>query len=385
VVEAAWEPRTDYELSPYEEKNRLAFNSNAVWRHPSMELKEVAKPAPSPGQVLIRVRRCGICGSDSHFFQTDDDGYMIYSGPARFPCVIGHEFSGTVEELGAGVTGFSKGDMVTAEGMMWCGECHACRAGLLNHCVRMEMVGFAVDGADAEYVVVDSKYCWKIDELKEVYGDEEKAFVAGALIEPISVAYNGIFPAAGGIEPGSYVVVYGTGSIGLAAVALAKAAGASVVIGFDISGERLELARALGAQYVFNPKQLLEKGSSPHKEVMKITKGFGANFQVEAAGAPATSLPEMEKCMSLEGKIVYLGRSPEKTLFFFDTLVSKRGKIYGSRGHSGHRIFREVIRMISMREIDMLPIVTARFPLADAVKAIERSKTQRDGKIMICM
>ena len=89
--------------------------------------------------------------------------------------------------------------------------------------------------------------------------------------------------------------------------------------------------------------------------------------------------------MSLEGKIVYLGRSLEKTLFFFDTLVSKRGKIYGSRGHSGHRISSEMIRMISMREIDITPIVTARFPLADAVKAIERSTTQLDGKIMICM
>ena len=350
-----------------------------------MELKEVPKPSPGPGQLLVRVRRCGICGSDSHFFQTDDDGYMIYSGPARFPCIIGHEFSGVVEGMGSGVTGFEEGDMVTAEGMMWCGECHACRAGLLNHCVRMEMVGFAVDGADAEYVAVASKYCWKIDELRGVYGDEERAFDAGALIEPISVAYNGIFAAAGGIEPGSYVVVYGTGSIGLAAVALAKAAGAAVIIGFDTSEERLKLARALGAQHVFNPKRLFEEGSSPHAEVMKITKGFGANFQVEAAGAPATSLPEMEKCMSLEGKIVYLGRSPEKTLFFFDTLVSKRGKIYGSRGHSGHRIFSEVIRMIAMREIDLTPIITARFPLSDAVKAIEESTTPRHGKVMICM
>ncbi len=140
-------------MSQYERDHRLAFNSNAVWRNPTMELKEVPKPSPGPGQLLVRVKRCGICGSDSHFYQTDDDGYMIYSGPARFPCVIGHEFSGTVEGIGAGVYGFCEGDMVTAEGMMWCGECHACRAGLLNHCVRLQAINFSFSSAPCPWNV----------------------------------------------------------------------------------------------------------------------------------------------------------------------------------------------------------------------------------------
>jgi len=378
VLDAKWEPREGYELSDFERRTGKAITGSSVWRHPKLEVKEVDRPAPKPDEVVIRVKACGICGSDIHFYETDADGYILYPGLTKFPTIIGHEFSGVVEEVGSEVRDLKPGDMVTSEEMIWCGYCTPCRNGFPNHCVNLEEIGFTIPGAMAEYIAVGAKYCWKIDAIAEHYGDEDKAFEAGALVEPTCVAYNALFERGGGFRPGAYVAVYGTGPIGLAAIALSKAAGAAKVIAFELSGVRQELAKAVGADFVYDPREVV-----PSEVVMDLTGGQGADMHVEAAGAPTKTIPEMEKSLAINGKIVQIGRAAQRVPMYLETFQVRRAQLFGSQGHSGHAIFPSVIRLMAAGLVDMTKIITARFDLDRALEALERATKREDGKIMI--
>lgn len=391
VLYADFDPRPGYELTPDEKRTRKVREGNKVWRNPKLKLEERDVPGPKPDEVLIRVKACGICGSDIHFLETDEDGYIIYPGLTRFPCIIGHEFSGVVEKVGSAVKWIKPGDAVTSEEMFWCGKCDACRSGYLNHCFLLNdpadlefgELGFTHDGAMAEYVVVKEKYVWKIDSLFQRYRSEEKAFEAGSLVEPTSVAYHAMFNRAGGFKPGSYVVVWGAGPIGLAAISLAKAAGAGKIISFEISDVRMELAKSVGADYVFNPVELSKKGVEPWEKIMEVTDGKGADMHVEAAGAPQHTLPQMLKSLAIGAKIAWIGRAPKEVPIYIEVLQVRRAQLFGSQGHSGWRTFGNVIRLMAAGRIDMTKIITSRFSLDDVEKAFERAHKRIDGKITI--
>ena len=230
VLDAVWEPKPDYVVSDWEKKTGKAITGSSVWRHPKLEMREWPDPQLGPKDVLIEVRACGVCGSDMHFYETDDDDYILYPGLTKFPSILGHEFSGQVAEVGEEVEILKVGDMVTAEEMIWCGRCIPCRNGYPNHCTNLEELGFTIPGAFASLIAVDEKFCWKIDAIAERFGDEAKAYEVAALTEPTCVSYNAMFERAGGFRPGHYVAIFGAGSIGLAAVGLAKAAGASTIV-----------------------------------------------------------------------------------------------------------------------------------------------------------
>jgi hypothetical protein len=377
VLSAKWEPREGYELSDFEKETGKAITGSSIWRHPKLGIEEVEDPKPGPDEVLIKVKACGICGSDIHFYETDEEDYILYPGLTKFPTIIGHEFSGEVVEVGKEVKDLKPGDAVTAEEMWWCGYCTPCRNGFPNHCVNLEEMGFTLPGAMAEYIAVEAKYCWKIDSLIERYG-EEKGFEAGSLVEPTSVSYNALFERGGGFRPGAYVVVYGAGPIGLAAIALSRAAGASKVIAFEISKVRLELAKEVGADHVFDPREAV-----PNEVVMELTGGEGADMQVEAAGAPEQIIPEMEKTLAINGKIVQIGRAAQRVPMYLEAFQVRRSQVYGSQGHSGHGIFPSVIRMMAAGLVDLTPIITSRFDLNRAVEALEKATLREDGKITI--
>ena len=378
VLNAKWEPREGYELSEFEKRTGKAITGNAIWRYPELKVQEVEEPTIKPDQVLIRVKACGVCGSDMHFYETDEDGYILYPGLTKFPTIIGHEFSGEIVEVGSEVEDLEVGDMVTAEEMIWCGHCFPCRNGFPNHCTNLEEIGFTIPGAFAEYIAVGARYCWKLNALMDRYGNEDKVYEAGALTEPSSVAYNAVFERAGGFRPGAYVAVYGLGPIGLAVTAECKAAGAARVIGFELSANRRELAKKVGADYVFDPREV-----TPHEVVMELTEGQGADLHVEAAGAPHLTVPEMEKSLAINGKIVQIGRAATRVPMYLETLQVRRGQVFGSQGHSGHAIFPSVIRMMASGLIDMTQIITARYNLDQAVDAIAKSVSREDGKIMV--
>jgi len=378
VLEADWNPRAGYTLSEFERRTGKAITGSSVWRHPKLQVQEVDQPRPGPTEVLIRVQACGVCGSDMHFYETDREGYILYPGLTKFPTILGHEFSGQIVEVGSQVEDLQVGDRVTAEEMIWCGHCRSCRDGFPNHCLNLEELGFTIPGAFAEYIAVGAKYCWKIDALAEHYGDEEAAYEAGATVEPTSVSYNGIFERGGGFRPGAYVVVYGTGPIGLTAIALCKAAGAAKVIAFEISPERRELAEAMGADHVLDPREV-----RPHEVVMDVTEGEGADFHIEAAGAPQATLPEMEQSLAINARVVQIGRAAQRVPLYLETFQVHRAQFFGSQGHSGHSIFPNVIRLMASGLIDTRKMITARYSLDEVVDAIARLKERRDGKIMV--
>lgn len=380
IVDGEWNPRKNYPLSNEEQAKKRANVGSQVWQHTQFEVKDVSVPNLQDDEILVRVKSCGICGSDTHLYETDKDGYIIFSGVTELPRIIGHELSGIVEKTGKNVRNFKTGDWIAAESIMWCGMCQACRSGSPNQCKYIKLMGLSADGAFAEYIAISERYCWKINDFREIYS-EDAAFDVGALIEPVGCAYNGLFIVGDGFQPGATVVVYGAGPIGLGAIALAKIAGASQIIAFDVIDERANIALEMGADYAFNTNKM--RDYLPGEKVMQITKGWGADIQIEAAGAAPATIPEMEKSMAINGKIIYLGRAATTTSMHLDNLVSGANKIVGARGHSGYAIFPSIIKLIATGRLKLDKMITARYPFARIMDAIKSSSERTDGKILI--
>lgn len=378
VLDAKWEPKPDYDVSEWEKQTGKAIAGSSIWRRPDLEVRDWEDPEPGPHDVVLEVQACGVCGSDMHFYETDEDDYILYPGLTKFPTILGHEFSGKVVEVGKDVTTRKPGDMVTVEEMIWCGRCVPCRNGYPNHCTNLEEIGFTIPGAFANYIAVDEKFCWPIDAIAERLGDERAAYEVGALTEPTCVAYNAMFERAGGFRPGHYVSVFGTGPIGLAAIGLAKAAGAGIIAAFEISPQRLGLAKQVGANYAYDPREV-EAG----EVMMELSKGEGFDFHVEAAGAPHLTVPEMEKALAINGKILQIGRAAQKVPMYLESFQVRRSQFYGAQGHSGHETFPNVIRMVAAGRLDLSPIITSHYDLGETVDAIAKSTERTDGKIMI--
>ncbi len=384
VVTAEWDPRPGYTVSPDEQNRKRAISGSQIWKNPVFTMEETPVPEISDHEVLVKVRKCGICGSDSHLYETDDDGYIIFSGPVRLPCTIGHEYSGIIESVGKKVTNFQPGDAVAAESIIWCGQCTPCRSGSFNQCRQAELAGITSNGALAEYVAVNQRQLWKINELSQSFNDEI-LFDIGALIEPVGCAYNGMFISAGGFLPGAVVVIHGAGPIGLGAVALASIAGASKVIVFDPIAERLEIAKKMGASAVYNVQELRSAGILPREVVIEQSGGRGANMQVEAAGAALETIPEMESSLAVNGAIVYLGRTGRAASITLDSLVTGANKIAGARGHSGYGIYPNIIHLLSSGRLKIEDMITTRLAFPETLHGLKQSTSRQDGKIIISL
>jgi threonine dehydrogenase-like Zn-dependent dehydrogenase len=245
-LHADWEPKPDFKLGAKDIEGRQTYLGSKVWRNPQMNIEEVDIPKPGPGEVLIKLKSVGICGSDVHMAQPDDDGYIWYPGLTGFPCILGHELSGVVVEAGPNAYDkksnkpFKGGEWVCAEEMLWCGSCQPCADGWPNHCERLDEIGFNVDGAFTEYIVLPDRCLWSLDPLKGQYSEED-VFKLGSLVEPTCVAYNAVIERGGGIRPGDDVVICGGGPVGLAACAILKRQGAARVILSEPEAGRAEL------------------------------------------------------------------------------------------------------------------------------------------------
>ncbi|MFO8175479.1 MAG: zinc-binding dehydrogenase, partial [Longimicrobiales bacterium] len=214
-----------------------------------------------------------------------------------------------------------------------CGTCRPCVDGYPNHCEKLQEIGFSVDGAFAEYVKVDAKYTWSLEELRKVYKGDD-LFLAGSVSEPTSVAYNAVIERGGGIRPGDNVVILGGGPIGQAAVAVLKRAGAARVILSEPSEDRAELARKMGADFVINPMK-----EDFARRVLEITGGLGAKLYLEATGLPDKVWPGIEQCI-WEGKminstVVIVARADKKIPLTGEVFQVRRAEIIGSQGRSG--------------------------------------------------
>jgi threonine dehydrogenase-like Zn-dependent dehydrogenase len=315
-------------------------------------------------ELLIRVRYCGLCGSDYHLASGE------YPGLAAVPVTLGHEFSGVVAGHGAGssravLDAFPLGTPVTAEEMQWCGACDACASGHVNHCENLEELGFTVDGAHGELVRVPAKYCWSLAALRERVG-EENAFRLGALVEPYSVSYRALFQGAQSKPwlPGPRLLVLGAGPIGLAACDLALASGAREVVCLELDPQRRMLAEKIGA-------------AAPTDAV---TGSF--DWILDCAGAPAQALGLAEAHLAIGGSVCMLARTDEKFTVSTELLITRNARIFGSQGHSGEGTFGRVIALMASGRLRALELVEKIVTLEEAVERLRKGE-KCGGKIFV--
>lgn len=378
ILEADWDPRPGYRLSDRERATQKATMASQVWRNPRFRHTTLPDPEPGHGEVLLRVRACGVCGSDTHCYEHDPDGYMLFSGPVRLPVTVGHEYTAEVLEVRPGVRHLRPGMLVVAEGMLYCGVCEACRSGQPNQCPDLDMVGFSAPGAYAELIAAKERFLWSLDPLAERLGSADRALELGALIEPIACSYNGMFISAGGFSPGGHVAVFGCGPIGLGAIALARAAGASTVLAFETVRERRDVAIALGADGAWDPREV-----AADEVIRERTRGWGADMMVEAAGAALQTMPAIERAFAPGGKMVYLGRTGLRAPVLLDVLVTQAARIAGARGHAGGGCFPRILRLLEAGRLDVAPMITRRFPFSRTIDAVAASCERTDAKILV--
>ncbi len=381
-LRARWDPQPGFTPGPKDIEGKVTWLGSKVWRYPEVRVEEVPRPAiRKPSEVLLRVRACGICGSDVHMVQSDENGYIFYPGLTGFPVTLGHEFSGEVVEAGPEAINrrtnrpFEPGEPVTSEEMLWCGYCRHCADGFPNHCENLHELGFDVDGAFAEYIVVDAKYLWSLRELERNYSGE-KLFLAGSLVEPTSVAYNAVIVRGGGIRPGDNVVILGGGPIGLAACAILKQAGGARVILSEPSEVRRAVAKDLGVDVAINPLK-----DNLVEAVLDVTGGMGAKLYLEATGVPHLIWKDLEaiiwRARGINATVVIVARADVQVPITPEVFQVKRAQIVGSQGHSGHGTFPRVISLMASG-MDMTRIISKTISLDDVPEYLVRLQTDKD-------
>ena len=376
TLSAEWAPKPGYDLTEEERDLRRPRNANMVWKAPRLDLDDVPDPSLKPDHVMLEIAAVGICGSDMHMYEAGGDGYMLYPGLVCTPNILGHEFAGKIIEVGADVKDLQVGDLVAVEEIQWCGECNACRRGFVNHCLDIEELGFTIPGAMAQYLPVRSKYCWKLDEVAERFGETE-ALVMGAMVEPTGVSYQGLFNRLHNWLPGNNVVIFGAGPIGLAAEALVIAAGANQVIVFDPSESRRAFADKMGASVSLDPA-----GIDLDDAIMQHTFGRGVDYVVECAGLADRTIEPLDRCLAVNASIIDIGMGGDKPTLPIVAYKRMGVQLAGSLGHAGGP-FQQVIRMMASGRIDMRKMVSARMPLDDALAAFKRLESREDAKIIL--
>ena len=317
-----------------------------------LTVAEQEAPKAGPGEVLIRVEACGICGSDVH-------GYDGSTGRRLPPIVMGHEAAGVIAAVGAGVTKFAVGERVTFDSTVYCGACDYCRRGEVNLCDRREVVGvstpdFRRAGAFAEYIAVPERIVYRLPDAM--------AFPEAAMLEAVSVALHGV--AVSGDVKGKTALVIGAGMIGLLTMQAARAAGCARVLISDIDETRLKLARELGADAA-----LLLAGDALVAEVQRQTGGAGVDLVLEAVGRNETVQAAMD-AVRKGGTVTLIGNITPQVTLPLQKVVSRQIRLQGSAASSGE--YPQAIELVASGSIKVKPLITAVAPLEDGPRWFER-------------
>ncbi|GAX50329.1 zinc-dependent alcohol dehydrogenase family protein [Streptomyces olivochromogenes] len=311
------------------------------------EVREVADPVPAEHGVVVRVEATGLCRSDWH-------GWMGHDPDITLPHVPGHELAGTVEAVGARVTGWRPGDRVTVPFVCACGTCPSCAAGDQQVCERQTQPGFTHWGSFAQYVALDHA------EVNLVAVPDELSFATAASLGcRFATAFRAVV-AQGRVAAGEWVAVHGCGGVGLSAVMIAAAAGARVVA-VDLSPQALDLARKFGAVEVVDASRVGDTAAA----VRELTGG-GAHLSLDALGSPVTCAASVNG-LRRRGRHVQVGLLPEDPAVPMARVIGFELELLGSHGMQAHAYPRmlELVRAGVLRP-DLL--VTSTIPL-DAVPA----------------
>lgn len=316
----------------------------------SVELREVPIPEIGDRDVLLRVGAVSVCGSDLHQWRGS------HSWPVNYPCILGHEFAGTVARTGAGVTGFKEGDRVVSETAAVIDETSPLsRSGLYNLDPGRRGFGYGVDGAMTEYVRVPERCLHSIP--------SSLPFEKAALTEPCCVAYNAVC-VNGRVHLGDSVLVLGPGPIGLLCAQMAKLSGAGTVIvaGLPSDRSRLAVARQIGADVT------LEEGVREY--IPRVGDGLGVDVAVDASGSSVT-LQMALQAVRPAGQIIKVGWGPQPIQFSLDPLVQKNITLSGSFSHNWP-IWARVISMIVSGQINLDPVISKVCELPNWLECFEK-------------
>lgn len=317
--------------------------------HLPLTLEEWPTPVAGPGEILVRVAACGVCHTDLHYLDHDVPTFK------KPPMVLGHEPSGTVAGLGAGVTGWKEGDRVLLPAVYGCGRCRMCRTGRENICEQMVMFGNHVDGAYAEYVLAPAKDALHLPpEIPLIEG----AIIADATTTPYHAVVN-----RGRVQPGDAVVVFGCGGIGLNLVQIAAAVGGQVVA-VDVVDDKLGLACQFGATATVNPRKV----ERVDKELRRLTGG-GADVAFEAIGNPVTQAQAFGS-LRPGGRFVVVGFADKPMPLDTGRVMFRELEVIGSLGCRAVD-YPRVLELARQGKIRVAELVTARFALDDINAAFD--------------
>lgn len=315
-----------------------------------LEVTDVPTPSPGPGEALIRIAGCGMCHTDLHYL---DHGIPTFKDP---PIVLGHEPSGTIESLGAGVDGWHEGDRVLIPAVLSCGRCRYCRAGRENLCDNLRMLGNHLDGAYAEFIAVPAAELVVVPDSVPL---TEVSIVADAMSTPYHAVKH-----RGRVQLGDYVAVVGCGGVGLNVVQCATVAGGRV-IAVDTNSERLEIARQLGAIETVNPDEV----DRIDKHIRQLTDG-GVDVAFEAIGNPQT----MRSAFGLlrrGGRLCIIGYSQDDLVVSAGKLMFHEMEVVGSLGCGG-RDYPEIMELVAAGRLQVEPVVSGTIPLERIAEGFDR-------------
>lgn len=327
---------------------------------PGFALKHVPEPRIRDDEVLIQVRRAGVCGTDVHIYEWD----AWAQRRVRPPIVVGHEFAGQVVQVGSLVTDVREGDRVTAEGHIVDGRCLLCRTGNAHVCPYTRIIGVDRDGCFAEYIAMPATNVWHLDDTV--------SFDVGGIHDPMGNAFHTALTAE---IPGATVLVTGCGPIGIFAVGVCKAAGASRIIATDPNETRLALARRMGAHDTVHPDRASDV-------VKRHTEGLGVDVVLEMSGVPA-AIHQAFDLVRVGGRVQMLGIPAKPMDVDFATEVIFKGiTVYGVVGRRMYETWHQMTRFLRSGMFDPTPVITHRFPLEGADEAIAAIKSGEAGKVI---
>jgi len=316
------------------------------WHDVRLSMDDVPSPSRSSGHVVLEPQVCGLCGTDFAVCRHNGaDGTVCFKGPLALPVTLGHEFCGIVVEA-PNESELAVGELVAVESIVACGSCPSCRRGYRDCCRHISLVGLTYDGALADYVAVPASCCRSLRHLQATYGNQEDLLLAGAMVEPFGCAYNALFCAHRGFQPGCTVCVYGVGGLGIAAMYLAAVAGAGRVLGVDNMSSRSGFCSTVLPPWV--PVAHLDGGSSDElsRGIRESTGGRGIDVAVICDGGG--QLPPQAAIDNLApgGRMVLLTRGMLSGGVQNDVLVDNAAAVVGVRGQSSHNAMGRVIELM---------------------------------------
>jgi len=330
-----------------------------------LHMRDIPEPAVGPLDVLIKVKACGICGSDVH-------GYDGTTGRRIPPLVMGHEAAGVVAKIGAEVDSFRVGDRVTFDSTISCDKCLYCSKGDVNLCDNRQVLGVSCgdyrrDGAFAEYVSVPQHIVYALPDSFPL----EKA----ALIEAVSIAVHAA--RITGIQPGDSAVVVGAGMIGLLAIQALRVYGCSKIIAVDLEESKLALARQLGAD-----ETLLATDPELSAKLKALTDGRGPDIAVEVVGVQKSIVTAIEN-VRRGGTVTLVGNLAPAVEIPLQTVVTRQLKLQGSCASAGE--YRECIRLMDCGAINVDPLMSAIAPLSEGAEWFNRLYAREPGLMKVIL